>query len=80
MRLVADYCSRAVVMKDGGILLDGPPASVFRSRDILEKASLRPPQITQLAQSLTDIGFSEEILKVDEFLAQTEVMRYAKAI
>ncbi|MHA1713385.1 MAG: ABC transporter ATP-binding protein [Candidatus Ranarchaeia archaeon] len=66
MRLVAEHCDRTIVLKDGRILLDGPTRKVFASPEILAKAYLSPPQTSQLAQRLRDIGLTEDILTVKE--------------
>ena len=67
MFLVADYAERVVVLSKGQILMDGTPAEIFSRPDILEKTYLSPPQITKLAQKLTDYGFPREITTIDEF-------------
>jgi energy-coupling factor transporter ATP-binding protein EcfA2 len=69
MGVVAKYARRVVALQEGKILLDGPPREVFSKPDILEKSSLRPPQITRLAQSLGRFGVPNDILSVDEFCA-----------
>ena len=74
MRLVSEFCDRVVVMNRGRVLLDGTPREVFSQREKLEEASLKPPQITQLAQALSDLGFAEDTLTVEEFLEQVEVV------
>jgi cobalt transport protein ATP-binding subunit len=67
MEVVAKYARRVVALQEGKILLDGTPREVFSKPDILEKSSLRPPQITRLAQSLGRFGVPKDILSVDEF-------------
>ena len=52
MKLVAEYCSRVVVLHEGRVLLDGPTRWVFSRSDILKKAFVQPPQITQLASKV----------------------------
>lgn len=53
MEVVLDFASRVVVLCEGRVLLDGAPRQVFQQRELLEKASLLPPQICQLSQ---DVG------------------------
>jgi len=72
MRLVSEFCDRVVAMNDGRILLDGTAEEVFSSQDELRKASLKPPQITQLAQALRQYGFSPNTLTVEDFARQLE--------
>ncbi|MEM1943489.1 MAG: ATP-binding cassette domain-containing protein [Candidatus Caldarchaeum sp.] len=72
-RLVSEFADRVIVMADGKILLDGTPREVFSQREILDKASLKPPQITELAQNLSDVGFRPDVLRVEEFIQQIKV-------
>jgi len=73
MKLVSEFCDRVVVMNEGRILLDGKPAEVFSSQDQLRQASLKPPQIAQLAQALESHGLSSATLSVDDFVEQLDV-------
>lgn len=52
MEVVSDYARRALVMTGGRILADGPVREIFRDADLMEKASLLPPQIVQIAGRL----------------------------
>ncbi|MEM4304120.1 MAG: hypothetical protein QXQ70_09550, partial [Candidatus Caldarchaeum sp.] len=72
-RLVSEFADRVRVMADGKSLLDGTPREVFSQREILDKASLKPPQITELAQNLSDVGFRPDVLRVEEFIQQIKV-------
>jgi energy-coupling factor transport system ATP-binding protein len=65
MNLVAEYCDRVVVMWNGKILIEGTTREVFSKPQVLAQSSLKPPQITQLAQRL---GFPPDILTVDEMI------------
>ncbi len=49
MQMVAEHAQRVVVMSAGQIALDAPPEQAFTQLDLLEKLSLRPPQITRFA-------------------------------
>jgi energy-coupling factor transport system ATP-binding protein len=64
MRMVAEYASRVVVLSKGQVALDAVPNQAFTQFDLLEKLSLRPPQVTQLAHRLGIAG--EAILEVNE--------------
>jgi len=66
MRLVAEHAKRVVILHEGELLLDAPTRRAFAQSELLRKAHLRPPQITQLAQALRDIGFPSDVLTVDE--------------
>jgi energy-coupling factor transport system ATP-binding protein len=52
LQLVAAWADRVVVMDDGGILADAPPATVFDDPDLLARADLRPPQVAELSARL----------------------------
>ncbi|WP_206214432.1 energy-coupling factor ABC transporter ATP-binding protein [Adlercreutzia sp. ZJ141] len=60
MEVVLDFASRAIVLAEGRVLLDGTPRDVFSERDTLQRASLIPPQIcelsTQLAKDYPQLG------------------------
>ncbi|RLF00548.1 MAG: ABC transporter, partial [Thermoprotei archaeon] len=66
MELVAKYADRTIVMGLGKILLDGPTDEVLSKEDILEQTYIKPPQITQLANLLSNYGVPNNILTVDE--------------
>jgi energy-coupling factor transport system ATP-binding protein len=52
MRLVAEYSERALVLSGGELIFDGTPRALFSEREVLERAGLEPPQITQLSLSM----------------------------
>jgi energy-coupling factor transporter ATP-binding protein EcfA2 len=52
MDLVAEYCTRAVVMYQGRVLLDDSPQEVFRRPEILAQTFVQPPPIVLLALRL----------------------------
>jgi energy-coupling factor transporter ATP-binding protein EcfA2 len=66
MDLVAQYADRLVVMAEGRIIADGPKRKVFDMKEELEKAFLKPPQITLLSQLLRDYGIKENLVTVEE--------------
>lgn len=68
MPIVARYARRVVAMAQGEILADGPTADVFSNPEALEKTSLAPPQITQLAQRAQHLGFAPGTLTVEEMV------------
>lgn len=58
---IMDLAERAVILNDGQIIADGMPKDIFMETDLLNKAGLRPPHLTQLLQkikgeALTDIS------------------------
>ena len=58
MEVVLDYATRALVMAHGQLLADGPVAEIFRKDELMEEASILPPQMIGLAQRLGD-GFEQ---------------------
>lgn len=72
MPIVAQYARRVILMSEGKILADDETARVFSQPEILAKAFLEPPEITQLAQSVQELGFSPGILTVNEMVKEFE--------
>jgi energy-coupling factor transporter ATP-binding protein EcfA2 len=66
MNIVAEYCSRTLVMKDGEIFADGATRAIFSDPKRLVQTNLRPPQVTSLAQTLSSFGFPNDVLTVEE--------------
>ena len=56
MEVVLDYARRALVMAGGRLLADGPVKEIFRNTELMEKASILPPQMIGLGLRLGD-GF-----------------------
>lgn len=54
MELVLDFAQRMIVLADGKIEADGKTLEIMRSKKILQKASLLPPQIIQIALELEE--------------------------
>jgi len=52
MALVAEYAERVIVMTGGKLLLDDATVNVFSRPEVVRQASIIPPQITELGQSL----------------------------
>ncbi|WP_066073315.1 energy-coupling factor ABC transporter ATP-binding protein [Neobacillus soli] len=65
MDFVAENFERTIVFNEGRVLLDGDTRQVFSQKEMLEKANVEPPGITQLAEKL---GFKDTILTVEEFI------------
>jgi energy-coupling factor transporter ATP-binding protein EcfA2 len=66
MRFVAEVAKRIVLVAGGNIVADGPTREIFEKTEILAKAQIRPPQITQLAQALGDCGVRRNLMTVRE--------------
>lgn len=52
LQLVAAWADRVLVMGDGELLADAPPAEVFADPDLLAETDLRQPQVVDLSQRL----------------------------
>ncbi len=52
MWVAAEYANRAILIKDGRILSDGPTRVVFSDEDRLAQASLSPPSLVRLSNWL----------------------------
>lgn len=75
MPIVAQYARRVILMSEGKILADDETARVFSQPETLAKAFLEPPEITQLAQSVQELGFTPGILTVDEMMKEFEKLK-----
>jgi energy-coupling factor transport system ATP-binding protein len=70
MPIVARYAKRVVAMGRGRILADGPTSDVFANVEALAQTFVEPPQITQLAQRVTHLGFDPRSATVEELVDQ----------
>jgi ABC-type dipeptide/oligopeptide/nickel transport system ATPase component len=52
MRLVAEYCQRAVVVQAGRTVFTGTPRELFSNPEILDASALRVPQAMRLSCAL----------------------------
>jgi energy-coupling factor transport system ATP-binding protein len=68
MPIVAQYAQRVVVLGQGKLLMDGTTREVFSETELLARTFVKPPQITQLAQAMSDKGVPRDVLSVDEMV------------
>ncbi|MEM1565803.1 MAG: ATP-binding cassette domain-containing protein [Candidatus Bathyarchaeia archaeon] len=66
VEFVAECNPRVVLMRGGKIVADGEARKVLTDPEVLEQASLVPPQITQIFLNLSDLGFPREVIDVYE--------------
>lgn len=52
MQLVCEWAERILVLSHGKILADGSRDEIFGSREVTEKAGIRPPEIFMMGQTL----------------------------
>ncbi|HBI55407.1 MAG TPA: energy-coupling factor ABC transporter ATP-binding protein, partial [Firmicutes bacterium] len=70
MDIVAEYAKRVVVMTGGRVLSEGSVQEVFAQTELLEKANIKPPQVTRLAQRLESVGFDNNIISPEKMFEQ----------
>ena len=58
--LVPQYANRVFVLVDGNLIAKGTPKEIFSQPDILEKANLKIPIVTELFQLIEQDGFDME--------------------
>jgi energy-coupling factor transport system ATP-binding protein len=68
MRLVAERAHRVLVMVDGALAFDGPPAQLFADDALLERARLVPPPLWDLSRRL---GLREPLTHVRQISPET---------
>lgn len=70
MALAAEHAERVVVLAQGEVIADGPPAALFQDADLLARAALTPPPVMALAQALQHHGLRGDSLTVEAFSAE----------
>lgn len=70
VRLACRWATKALVMHQGELIYDGGVQDLFLHEDILQKASLLEPPVSQLAKRLSNHGLSEAVITVDQFKNQ----------
>lgn len=69
MDFVARNFPRVVAMANAHVLLDGPAEAVFNDVEVLSRAGVEPPLLTQLSHRL---GWNEAIFDTDRFVAAVQ--------
>ncbi|MEN3047992.1 MAG: energy-coupling factor transporter ATPase [Candidatus Caldarchaeales archaeon] len=69
MWVVAEYCTRTVMMADGRIVLDAPTRAAFSSPELLIQHDIFPPETCELSRRLTGVT----LLTPREFVERVEV-------
>jgi energy-coupling factor transport system ATP-binding protein len=67
--LAANYAERLLMMREGQIVLGGPPRRILLQRDELRRCYVTPPQIVELARRLGGIGLRPDTIRVPELVA-----------
>ncbi|QAS53542.1 ABC transporter ATP-binding protein [Halobacillus litoralis] len=68
IRLVCKWADSALVMHQGDLIYDGNVKKLFMNEDVLRKASLIEPPISQLAKQLSSFSKDEAVITIDQFL------------
>jgi energy-coupling factor transport system ATP-binding protein len=66
VEFVADCSPRVVFMAEGKIVADGDAEEILTNKELAFKASIVPPQVTQIFLGLTDFGLPTGIISVHE--------------
>ena len=66
VEFVAECKPRVILMAEGRILADGDPHKVLTDLNLLERASLTPPEASQILEELKDVGVDGEAIDVYE--------------
>jgi len=63
---VAQFAQRVVVLSEGAIVLDAPPAQAFAQTNLLEQAGVAPPQVSLVAAALNaQLGLELSFYQID---------------
>ena len=66
VEFVADCSPRVIVMSHGRIVGDGDAVDILTDEALLTKASVLPPQVTQLLWQLSDLGLPRNVLDLNK--------------
>ena len=66
VEFVADCAPRVIIMSKGKVVADKPAKEILTDSDTLLKASIIPPQITQIVHELSDLGVRQDIVDIYE--------------
>lgn len=66
VEFVADCHPRVILMSQGRIIADGSARNVLDNLNVLDKASIVPPQVTQILLELADLGLPRDVIDLYE--------------
>lgn len=66
VEFVTENFERVVLMAGGRVIADGPVRKILTDVDLLKQANLLPPQMTQVAYLLSDLGVPKDLIWVSE--------------
>ncbi|MGC8987790.1 ABC transporter ATP-binding protein [Infirmifilum sp.] len=74
MRVAYKYSDRVILMKDGVILMEGPPREFFKNVNFLESNYIRPPHLAVMSNLLVNEGYLGRVfVEIDEFVESIRV-------
>ena len=78
MEVVSDFATRIAIMAQGRILDCGPTHRLFTQSDLLEQASITPPQVIDLSERLADIVDTSfaGITEVSDLVARVKELKH----
>jgi len=66
VEFVAECNPRVILMSQGKIIAEGIAEQILAQKDLIAKASIVPPQITQIFLELADLGLPTDVIDVHE--------------
>lgn len=66
VEFVAENFPRVIVLSEGEVVADGATRRILTNVELLERARLLPPQVTQIALELSDFGVPRDLLWLPE--------------
>ncbi|MEM3507510.1 MAG: ABC transporter ATP-binding protein [Candidatus Bathyarchaeia archaeon] len=76
IEFVAECKPRVVLLSNGKIIGDSSAVEIFSNIELIEKASLLPPQISLLMSSLSDLGIPKDV--IDVYAAKKVLIEFFK--
>ncbi|MCX9083680.1 MAG: ATP-binding cassette domain-containing protein [Candidatus Methanoperedens sp.] len=80
MDMAARIADRVCIVKDGSIIVEGKPSSIFYDKELLEKSGLRQPKVIQIYERISknlDRVKDKNPLTIDELVKTIELVTAA---
>lgn len=61
MEIIAQYCTRAIIMGNQSVAFDGTPEDLFTTREDLQALGLAKPPCVELAEMVPDLGYCKSM-------------------
>ena len=68
IEFVAENFPRSIVISKGEVIADGKTEDILTDPEVINRGRLLPPQVAETAWYLKNLGFSQKIITVSEFL------------